>query len=121
MRPIPALASLLLLTLLYSPASSQQAGKKPKSPLASAIDSNAGSLSSGKTSPVAEDGEFLRVGGILEVSGWEGINIQPFDVPCRLPETKLSHYLTRFGPLGLLLTRRHAMDSVIEDRMDPLI
>src|SRR5687767_301410 len=57
-----ALASLLLLTLFISglPAQEKPAAKKSKNPLASAIDSNAGSLSSGKQSPVAEDGEFLR-------------------------------------------------------------
>jgi hypothetical protein len=58
-RLVPFIATLLLLP--FAPLSSQQAaGKKPKPPLASAIDSNAGSPSSGKVSPLAEDGEFLR-------------------------------------------------------------
>jgi hypothetical protein len=56
-------AALLILFFLGSGASSspQQAAKKPKSSLASGIDAAAGSVSGGgKTSPVAEDGEFLR-------------------------------------------------------------
>lgn len=61
MRHAPALASLLLLPVLISGLPAQEkAAKKSKNPLASAIDSNAGSLSSGKQSPIAEDGEFLR-------------------------------------------------------------
>ncbi len=55
-----ALLVTAALLLALPPATSQQAGKKPKPPLASAVDSNAGSLSSGKPSPLAEDGEFLR-------------------------------------------------------------
>jgi hypothetical protein len=58
----PVVASLLLLFLLGSSAGhSQQAGKKPKSPGSSAIDSAAGSVNpASKPSPLAEDGEFLR-------------------------------------------------------------
>lgn len=61
MKHIPILIALLLLS--PRPAASQQAvaGKKPKPPLSSAIDSNSGSLNNGaKQSPLAEDGEFLR-------------------------------------------------------------
>jgi ubiquinone/menaquinone biosynthesis C-methylase UbiE len=40
---------------------------------------------------------------ILEESGWSNIDIQPIDVPCVLPESELSRYFTRFGPLGSVL------------------
>ena len=54
-------ASLLAFLLLLGAAPQQQAvGKRPKPPLASAIDSAAGSLGGPKASPLAEDGEFLR-------------------------------------------------------------
>jgi hypothetical protein len=62
MRNGPIGAALLVVLLLGSSASSHpQQQKKPKSPLSSGIDSSASSLqSSGKPSPLAEDGEFLR-------------------------------------------------------------
>jgi hypothetical protein len=56
-------ATLLILFLASSGASSlpQQGQKKPKSPLSSGIDSSAATQMGGaKTSPLAEDGEFLR-------------------------------------------------------------
>jgi hypothetical protein len=62
MKSGPLAATLLILFLLgsASPSSSQQAGKKAKSPLASAIDGAAGTSGAGKVSPLTEDGEFLR-------------------------------------------------------------
>src|SRR2546425_1280159 len=56
-------AALLLLFSIGSGASSspQQSAKKPKSSLASGIDSAAGSVGGGgKLSLLTEDGEFLR-------------------------------------------------------------
>ena len=44
-----------------------------------------------------------RVHHILEESGWAEIDIRPIDVACTLPEKELVHYLTRLGPLGLIL------------------
>lgn len=49
-----------------------------------------------------------RVHRILEESGWAGIDIQPIDVACTLPEKELVRYLSRFGPLGLVL---HEVDD----------
>ena len=62
MRNGPIGTALLVVLLLGSSASSHpQQQKKPKSPLSSGIDSSASSLQgSGKPSPLAEDGEFLR-------------------------------------------------------------
>jgi SAM-dependent methyltransferase len=59
-----------------------------------------------------------RVRAILEESGWAGIDIQPLDVACTLPENGLGRYLTRLGPVGLLLqeaddrTRTQVIETV---------
>ncbi len=59
-----------------------------------------------------------RVHSILEESGWAGIDIHPFDVACALSEEELVHYVTRLGPVGLLLqeaddqTRAHVIETV---------
>ncbi|WP_317987816.1 class I SAM-dependent methyltransferase [Hyalangium gracile] len=44
-----------------------------------------------------------RVSRILEESGWAGIDIRPLDVACTLPEKELVRYLTRLGPVGMIL------------------
>ncbi|WP_129667730.1 class I SAM-dependent methyltransferase [Phytoactinopolyspora endophytica] len=44
-----------------------------------------------------------RVHRILEESGWAGIDVQPIDVTCTLPESELSRYFTRLGPVGAVL------------------
>jgi SAM-dependent methyltransferase len=44
-----------------------------------------------------------RVQRILEDSGWMGIGIRPIDLACTLPEKALVPYLSRLGPLGLVL------------------
>lgn len=59
-----------------------------------------------------------RVRDILEKSGWAEIDIQPIDVTCTLPESDLVPYLTRLGPVGLILqeaddrTRAQVIDTV---------
>ena len=59
-----------------------------------------------------------RVHAILEESGWAGIDIQPIDVACSLPEKELGHYITRLGPVGLILqqadnrTRTQVIETV---------
>lgn len=55
---------------------------------------------------------------ILVESGWAGIDIQPIDAICTLPENELIHYLTRLGPLGQILpdtdasTRARVIETV---------
>lgn len=44
-----------------------------------------------------------RVHRILEESGWTGIDIQPLDVVCTLPEKDLTRYVSRLGPVGAFL------------------
>jgi len=59
-----------------------------------------------------------RVEGILKESGWTEIDIAPIDVACVLPERELVAYLTRLGPVGLILqqaddaTRTRVIDTV---------
>jgi SAM-dependent methyltransferase len=59
-----------------------------------------------------------RVRGILEESGWAGIDIQPLDVACTFPEKELVRYLTRLGPVGQILhevderTRNQVIETV---------
>lgn len=44
-----------------------------------------------------------RVHRILDASGWTDIDLQPFEVACGFPESELVRYLSRHGPLGLVL------------------
>jgi SAM-dependent methyltransferase len=52
--------------------------------------------------------DAARVAGILERSGWREIAIVPVDVPCVLPAAELDRYLTRLGPVGLVLQQADA-------------
>jgi SAM-dependent methyltransferase len=44
-----------------------------------------------------------RVASILGTGGWSAIDLQPVDVPCRMPETALMTFATRLGPVGIAL------------------
>jgi len=63
----------------------------------------------------ADRTEVLRM---LASSGWSDIDIAPADVVCSFPEHALTHYLTRLGPLGLMLheaseqTRKRVTETV---------
>ncbi|MDP3760695.1 MAG: class I SAM-dependent methyltransferase [Ramlibacter sp.] len=67
-----------------------------------------------------------RVAGILQQSGWTGIDIQPVDVECVLPEKDLVGYFTRLGPVGTALrdadeaTRSRVIDTV-RPAFDPFV
>jgi SAM-dependent methyltransferase len=67
-----------------------------------------------------------HVHGILNHSGWSDIDIQPIDVGCSLREDDLSRYVTRLGPVGLLLqdaddaTRARVAES-IRSAYDPYV
>jgi ubiquinone/menaquinone biosynthesis C-methylase UbiE len=59
-----------------------------------------------------------RVRRILEDSGWREIDIQPVDIACTLYKSALHDYVTRLGPLGMVLqeadasTRARVIDAV---------
>lgn len=67
-----------------------------------------------------------RVRRILEESGWAEIDIRPIDVACTLREEDLVPYLTRLGPVGLVLresderTRRRVVERV-RPAFDPYV
>jgi SAM-dependent methyltransferase len=54
-----------------------------------------------------------RVQRILEESGWTGVDIQPLDVVCTLPEPDLIRYVTQVGPLARIL---HEVDDGTRER-----
>jgi ubiquinone/menaquinone biosynthesis C-methylase UbiE len=67
-----------------------------------------------------------RVSSILEESGWAETDIRPIDVDCTLPEKELVGYLTRLGPVGLILqeanerTRTQVIETV-RTAFDPYV
>jgi SAM-dependent methyltransferase len=48
-------------------------------------------------------GDARRVSRILEESGWGDVAVRPLDAACALPEDQLVPYVTKLGPVGLLL------------------
>jgi SAM-dependent methyltransferase len=50
-----------------------------------------------------------RIEEILGGAGWDGVTIDPLDFPCAFPESDLSRYLARIGPVGSAL--READDA----------
>lgn len=67
-----------------------------------------------------------RVESILTDGGWSAIDHQPLDAICTLPRAQLIPYLTRFGPVGLLLqdadeqTRAQVVEQVLP-AFDPYV
>lgn len=49
--------------------------------------------------------ERNRVAAILEDSGWTGIDVQPVEFACAMPEPDLVPYLSRLGPVGIALAQ----------------
>jgi len=60
-----------------------------------------------------------RVHTILQDSGWREIALDPIDVTCTMPRRDLEQYVTRLGPVGLILqnadeaTRARIVETVI--------
>jgi len=59
-----------------------------------------------------------RVQRILDASGWKDVDIRPIDVPSSVEENDLLAYVTRLGPVGLVLqdvdepTRARTVEAV---------
>lgn len=59
-----------------------------------------------------------RVSSILAESDWAHVKLEPIDVTCTMPEKELLGYVTRLGPVGMLLqeaddpTRRQVIETV---------
>ena len=67
-----------------------------------------------------------RVHRILQESGWVDIEFRPIDLECTLPEKDLVTYLSRLGPVGLILqdaddrTRARVIEAV-RPAFDPYV
>jgi SAM-dependent methyltransferase len=46
-----------------------------------------------------------RLAGLLAQGGWTGIDIEPLDVACTLPESELVRYVSWLGPVGAILQK----------------
>lgn len=78
-----------------------------------------------------EPGQFAfadaeRVRTLLEASGWTRVDIEPLDVPCVMPESELTHYVTRLGPVGRALAdadaeTRARVVRVARAALDPFV
>lgn len=67
-----------------------------------------------------------RVQAILEESGWAGIDIQPIDVTCVLPERDLIRYVSWLGPVGTMLQQadepaRSAVIATVRAAFEPYV
>lgn len=67
-----------------------------------------------------------RVRSILAAADWSGIELEPADFPCAMPESDLLPYLTRLGPVGRALqeadeqTRARVIETV-RPAFDPFV
>lgn len=78
-----------------------------------------------------EPGQFAfgrqdRIRAVLEDSGWASIGIEALDVPCTFPESALTGYLTRMGPLGRALQQadeamRRKVIEAVRPAFDPYV
>jgi SAM-dependent methyltransferase len=67
-----------------------------------------------------------RVQSILAESGWTDIDIQPIDIECTLPESELSRYGARLGPVGVALREldprtRDEVVAVVRTAFEPYV
>lgn len=78
-----------------------------------------------------DPGQFAFAGadhvrGILQGSGWSDIDLEAVERTCSLPASALTHYVTRFGPVGRVLqhadrdTQTRVLESVLR-AMEPYI
>lgn len=70
--------------------------------------------------------DAARVRRILDEGGWTGIDLQPLDVECGMPEKALNLYLTRLGPVGMALqdadeATRARVFGVVRAAFDPYV
>lgn len=78
-----------------------------------------------------EPGQFAfaderRVRSILQLSGWDEIEVRPIDVACTLPEQEMAGYATRFGPVGIALQEadpqtRTRVAATVRAAFDPFV
>lgn len=67
-----------------------------------------------------------RVRAILGASGWQGIELNPIDIECTMPERDLLPYLSHLGRIGIFLrqvdaaTRDHVL-ATVRAAFDPFV
>ncbi|KRA66407.1 SAM-dependent methyltransferase [Caulobacter sp. Root655] len=67
-----------------------------------------------------------HVGGVLSAAGWRDVTLQPLDVACALSADDLETYLTRMGPVSLVLPgleadRRRAVIAAVQRGFEPFL
>ena len=67
-----------------------------------------------------------RVRGILEQGGWSKIDFEPIDVECVFAEKALNLYVTRLGPVGMVLQSadeptRKRVAEIVRAAFDPYV
>lgn len=60
-----------------------------------------------------------KVAHILKAGGWTALDIRPVDIVCNMPESDLTHYISRLGPIGRILqesdqdTRKRVVNGIL--------
>jgi SAM-dependent methyltransferase len=67
-----------------------------------------------------------RVDGILSAAGWRDVDLRPLDVACVLSADDLETYVTRMGPVSLVLPgleadRRRAVITAVKRGFEPFL
>jgi SAM-dependent methyltransferase len=67
-----------------------------------------------------------RVESILTASGWTNVDIQPIDRTCTLPQSELSRYCERLGPVGVARREvdqrtREQVVAVVREAFEPYV
>ncbi|WP_043310611.1 class I SAM-dependent methyltransferase [Pseudomonas sp. ML96] len=70
--------------------------------------------------------DAARVHGILQAAGWEEVEVRALDVPMSMPESALQPYLSRLGPVGLVLQQlpeieRAALLARLRQAFEPFV
>ncbi|WP_236585235.1 class I SAM-dependent methyltransferase [Dyella sp. EPa41] len=67
-----------------------------------------------------------RTASLLSDGGWLDVDVQPLDVTCAYPESELTHYFTRLGPVGVAMQQADAATrarvvAAVRPAFDPFV
>jgi SAM-dependent methyltransferase len=70
--------------------------------------------------------DAARVRQILAAAGWQHVDLQPYDVECVFPERNLVPYLSKLGPVGMVLRdadehTRQRIVATVRTAFDPWV
>ncbi len=70
--------------------------------------------------------DWERTASLLVDGGWTQVDIQPLDVTCAFPESALTSYITRLGPVGVALQQADAatrarVAAAVRPAFDPYV